>query len=117
MGLTAHVAQTVALKPGTPMDFTATWYASGTTMRSGLRVSEKFLAVDTTLIPLGSIIEMTYGDGSKEYRIAADTGSAIHGRIVDIYVPSEQTALQKGRQHITLRVLGTVSLEEMKRET
>ena len=73
------------------------------------------MATDPKVIPLGSIVEITYRDGSKEYRIAADTGSAIHNRIVDMFVWSHKEAIQKGRQKIKLRVLGSIDLEEMKK--
>lgn len=102
------------------MDFIATWYSPrggqgfGLRMRSGLTVSTRFMAVDTRIIPLGSIIEIEYQDGRKEYRIAADTGGAIRGRVVDMFVWSEAEARNNGRQKVKLRVIGSVSLEDMK---
>lgn len=73
------------------------------------------MATDPKVVPLGSIVEITYRDGSKEYRIAADTGGAIDNRIVDMFVWSHKEAIQKGRQKIELRVIGSIDLKEMKR--
>jgi 3D (Asp-Asp-Asp) domain-containing protein len=123
LGLSARVADTVHLNPGPSMDFTATWYTplggegSGLRMRSGLPVSTKFIAADTRFIPLGSIVEIEYLDGRKEYRIVGDTGGAIKGNIIDVFVWSEAEADRNGRQQIKLKVLGTVDLEAMKHES
>lgn len=93
------------------MSFTATWYTpsggegNGLTTRSGLPVSTKIIATDPSIIPLGSIVEIQYPDGHTEIRIAADTGGAIHGNIIDVFTWSESTAIHNGRQHVKLRVI------------
>jgi 3D (Asp-Asp-Asp) domain-containing protein len=45
------------------------------------------IAVDPSVIPLGSWVEVMFPDGRVEKRRADDTGGAIKGRHVDVYVP------------------------------
>lgn len=60
---------------------------------SGKRVEEnKTIAVDPTVIKLGSQV---YIDGYG-YMEAQDTGSAIKGNIIDVYIADHQEALQLG---------------------
>ena len=53
------------------------------------------IAVDPRVIPLGSLV---YVEGYGE-AIAADTGGAIQGNIVDIYVDSHEEAISWGRKY------------------
>jgi len=63
---------------------------------SGKRVEEgKTIAVDTKVIKMGSHV---YIDGYGEYE-AQDTGSAIKGNIIDVYVADHDQALQMGVQY------------------
>lgn len=80
--------------------------ANGTDVRgsiytpSGLRV----VAVDPSVIPLGSIVEVNTPSGTFTAE-AADTGGAIKGRIIDILVGSEAESRSYGRQQVKIRVL------------
>ncbi len=69
--------------------------ASGTRVREG-----RTIAVDPNLIPIGSVVFIP-GLG---WRIAEDVGYAVKGKVIDIYVGSGDTALEKakafGRQKI-----------------
>lgn len=53
------------------------------------------IAVDPRVIPLGSLV---YVEGYGQ-AIAADTGGAINGNIVDVYVDSYDTAVSWGRKY------------------
>lgn len=53
------------------------------------------IAVDPRVIPLGSLV---YVEGYGK-AIAADTGGAINGNIVDVYVDSYNTAVNWGRKY------------------
>src|SRR5690606_25922079 len=81
--------------------FTATYYDAnyqstgknpgdkgyGTTA-SGRKVQEGVtIAVDPNIIPLGTWVLIQYPDGRIEKRRADDTGSAIKGKKIDIYIP------------------------------
>jgi 3D (Asp-Asp-Asp) domain-containing protein len=94
------------------MDFIATWYTpaggvgNGLTTASGHKVSENSIAVDPSVIPLGSIVEVKYDDGRIERKWAVDTGGAIKGNKIDIFVWSEQQANKNGKQKVKVHVIG-----------
>lgn len=58
------------------------------------------VAVDPKLIPLGTKLHVPgYGHG-----IAADVGTAIKGRIIDLWMPSHAAARAWGRRTVTITV-------------
>ncbi|WP_244834247.1 3D domain-containing protein [Clostridium sp. BJN0001] len=59
------------------------------------------IAVDPSVIPLGSKV---YIDGYG-YAVAADTGSAIKGNIIDLYFNSYGETVQWGRKPVTVLIL------------
>lgn len=61
----------------------------------------KVIAVDPSVIPLGSKV---YVEGYG-YATAADTGSAIKGNRVDIFVPNEQDAVNWGVKNVKVKIL------------
>lgn len=61
----------------------------------------KVIAVDPNIIPLGTKV---YVEGYG-YAIAADTGGAIRGHKIDIFMPSRQQALQWGRRIVRVTIL------------
>lgn len=93
--------------------FVATFYTlaegsgTGRTATGTVPKAHRTLAVDPSIIPLGSTVEIKYPDGSTERRVAEDTGGAIHGNILDVYVVTVQEALNRGRQHVQLRIVHT----------
>ncbi|SFB98333.1 cystine transport system substrate-binding protein [Alkalibacterium subtropicum] len=72
-----------------------------TYMGIDLRINPRVIAVDPSVIPLGSMVEV---EGMGVY-IAGDTGGAINGKIIDIHFKTVAEALQWGRRHVTIRVL------------
>ncbi|AOM84630.1 G5 and 3D domain-containing protein [Salisediminibacterium beveridgei] len=92
------------------MNFTATAYTaycngcSGVT-RTGIDLranpNSRVIAVDPSVIPLGSRVEV---EGRGTF-LAADTGGAIKGRKIDIFMPDRSNALSFGRQSVRVRVL------------
>lgn len=60
------------------------------------------VAVDPTLIPLGSDVLVDYGDGELHQYRAEDTGSAIKGNRIDLCVSSHAEALQLGSRTATV---------------
>lgn len=59
------------------------------------------IAVDPSIIPLGSKVYIPgYGEA-----IAADTGGAIKGNRVDLFLNSENECINWGRQNATLYIL------------
>jgi 3D (Asp-Asp-Asp) domain-containing protein len=72
-----------------------------TTHHNGLRV----IAVDPSVIPLGSTVEIRYSDGSTERGTAQDIGGAIRGHKIDILRSSRDKAVQFGRQSVEIRIV------------
>ena len=58
------------------------------------------MAVDPAVIPLGSRITIPgYGSG-----IAADTGGAVVGNVIDVWFPTLEEAHAWGRRTVTITV-------------
>ncbi len=73
--------------------------ATGIDLRSN--PNQKVIAVDPSVIPLGSKVWVEgYGEA-----IAGDTGGAIKGNKIDVFIPSQGAALDWGRKNITIKVL------------
>jgi peptidoglycan DL-endopeptidase CwlO len=69
---------------------------------SGLPVGVGVIAVDPGVIPLGTRVYVPgYGPA-----VAADTGSAIRGAIIDLWMPSTAAARAWGRRTVTITVYG-----------
>ncbi|WP_078432984.1 3D domain-containing protein [Metabacillus halosaccharovorans] len=95
---------------GQEMTVTATAYTancegcSGTTA-TGINLNanpdKKVIAVDPSVIPLGSTVEVE-GYGTA---VAADTGGAIKGNKIDVFIPSKSDAVNWGRKKVKIKVL------------
>ncbi len=84
------------------MTVVATAYALPGSTATGLPVGPGIVAVDPTVIPFGTHMTIPgYGEG-----VAADTGSAIKGARIDVWVPTEAQAEQWGVQTITIYLHG-----------
>ena len=60
----------------------------------------KVIAVDPSIIPLGTRVWVEgYGEA-----IAADTGGAIKGNKIDVFMPSKKQAYAWGRKKVTIKV-------------
>jgi 3D (Asp-Asp-Asp) domain-containing protein len=80
---------------------TRTGYDVSNTVRyKGMRI----IATDPRIIPLYSIVKISYGD-SEFYAISLDTGGAIKGYRIDYLVGSESEAIQFGRRKIMVEVI------------
>lgn len=75
--------------------FEVTCYSLQGTTASGRPVGPDVVATDPRVIPLGTYIEIA-GIGR---RVAADTGGAIKGKILDIWMADRNACIQFGRQH------------------
>jgi peptidoglycan DL-endopeptidase CwlO len=75
-------------------------YCGGVGTASGLPLGWGTVAVDTRIFPFGTKMYIPgYGDG-----VAADTGSAIIGTIIDIWFPTCTQARAWGRKTLTITV-------------
>jgi 3D (Asp-Asp-Asp) domain-containing protein len=88
-----------------PMEsYTATAYAFPGRTASGRLVGKGVIAADPRVLPLGSRVRVEAGNWSGEY-VVADTGGAIRGRKIDIWVPTTGEACRFGRRKVKLTVL------------
>ena len=92
--------------PGARLRFTATAYCRGTTTASGVNVRNGIAAADPDLLPVGSVIQVDrLGERYNGIYTVMDTGPAVQGRHIDIYMWSCNEALQLGRRVIGINVL------------
>lgn len=91
---------------GTQLPFTATAYCKGETTASGVAVRSGVAAADPALLPVGTVVRVdTRNPRYDGIWTIMDTGPAIQGRTVDLYLWSCHEALAFGRQPIRLTVL------------
>jgi len=77
---------------------TATGYSLGGTTATGLPVGFGVVAVDPSVIPLGTHMTVPgYGEA-----VAADTGGAIVGATIDLWFPTTAQAMAWGRRTVTV---------------
>ncbi len=85
-------------------NFSATAYSDFGITFSGVLVQRGIVAADPEILPIGSVIEVAAGPYSGIY-VVMDTGAVVKGRLIDIYLPDEEEAIQFGRQEVRVRVL------------
>ena len=86
--------------------FTATAYCKGTTTASGVNVRTGIAAADPDLLPVGSVIQVSkLGERYNGIYTIMDTGPAVQGRHIDVYMWSCNEALELGRREIQINVL------------
>ena len=88
----------------TGLSYIATAYSLRGRTASGLLVSKGLIAADPRLLPLGSRVRLEAGAYSGEY-LVADTGSAVRGRHIDIWIPTGREAMRFGRRPVKLTIL------------
>ena len=104
----AVLRETTALPtPGARLAFSATAYCKGETTASGAGVHSGVAAADPELLPVGTVVDINSAPGSRYNGIytVLDTGPAVQGRQVDLYMWSRNEALEFCRQPIHLTVL------------
>ena len=103
----ATLRETTALPlPGSRLAFSATAYCKGITTASGVPVQSGVAAADPELLPVGSVVEIdSLPQKYNGIYTVMDTGPAVRGRQVDVYMWSCNEALQFGRRPIHLTVL------------
>jgi 3D (Asp-Asp-Asp) domain-containing protein len=81
--------------------FTATAYCLRGKTASGGSVRRGIVAADPRILPLGTRINLNAGSYSGSY-LVADTGGAVKGRKLDIWVPNCSEARRFGRRNVTV---------------
>jgi 3D (Asp-Asp-Asp) domain-containing protein len=96
----------IAKPPPTEVQtFSATAYSIEGKTASGAQTRKGVVAADPKILPLGSRIRVSdAGTYDGEY-VVHDTGPAIKGREIDIYVASDAEAKRFGRRSVKVEVL------------
>lgn len=81
--------------------------ANGTDIRNGNIYSNGYrvIAADPRVIPMNSIVKITYSSGNTEMAIVADVGGKIKGKIIDIAFASEAETPAFGRQQVQIELI------------
>lgn len=93
--------------PGARLRFTATAYCRGTTTASGVNVRNGIAAADPDLLPVGSVIQVErLGERYNGIYTVMDTGPAVQGRHIDIYMWNcNEARYEFGRRNAGITVL------------
>lgn len=82
------------------MTVVATAYCLKGTTATGIPTGWGVVAVDPAVIPLGTKMSIPgYGEG-----VAADTGPAVRGAMIDVWFPQCSQALAWGRKVVTITI-------------
>jgi 3D (Asp-Asp-Asp) domain-containing protein len=86
--------------------FVATAYCHGTITAAGTRVRDGIVAADPAVLPLGTVIRVG-GLGQRYNRVyhVMDTGRAVRGRRIDVYVSNCAEAIEFGRRSAVVTVI------------
>jgi 3D (Asp-Asp-Asp) domain-containing protein len=103
---TTVVETGVLPQAGNRLVFRATAYCKGETTASGVGVRTGIAAADPAILPVGSVVRLeTPNPRYSGVWTIMDTGPAVRGRLVDLYMWSCKEALQFGRRSVRLTVL------------
>lgn len=89
-----------------PQTYTATAYALHGRTASGTQTRRGIIAADRRVLPIGTRVRVDAGNAHSGEYVVADTGGAIKGRKIDIWVPSNGEAMRFGKRQIKLTVMG-----------
>jgi 3D (Asp-Asp-Asp) domain-containing protein len=99
----ASVTQAAAAEK---LRFRATAYCKGTTTASGATVRTGIAAADPELLPVGSVVRIdALGPKYNGVYTIMDTGPAVQGRTIDLYMWSCHEALAFGSRRVQLSVV------------
>src|SRR5688572_14880860 len=106
LGPVAAESTTQPPAPGLRLPFGATAYCKGLVTAAGVAAQTGVAAADPSLLPLGSVVQIDAPDARYNgiYSVV-DTGPAVQGRLIDIYMWSCHEALRFGRRPVHVTVL------------
>jgi 3D (Asp-Asp-Asp) domain-containing protein len=82
----------------------ATAYCIDGTTKSGAQTRDGVIAADPKLLPLGSLVRI-HGLGQRRTYTVLDTGPAVKGREIDIFMSDCRKAKRFGRRQVRLEIL------------
>jgi len=90
----------------TPLHMSATAYCERGKTSSGVHAQSGIVAADPRHLPLGTRLRVVApGQPHNGTYVVADTGSAINGRDLDIFMASCRQAKAFGKRVVTVRIL------------
>ena len=98
-------------------NFKATAYTAcnvwGNATASGMYARRGVIAVDPSVIPMGTKVYVEGLNGASDYgyAIAGDTGGAINGNIIDLYMEDESTCRNWGVKRVNIYILEDQSVD------
>ncbi|MFL5386817.1 MAG: 3D domain-containing protein [Longimicrobiaceae bacterium] len=88
------------------LSLSSTMYCLKGEMRTGVRTRDGMAAGDPRVLPLGSVVRVSWPDGRPiGIFVIMDTGGAIRGMDIDLYVDSCAEARRWGRHQVVAEVL------------
>lgn len=88
------------------LEMSSTMYCLKGHMRTGVRTRDGMAAGDPRVLPLGSVVRVSHPDGRPiGIFTIMDTGGAIRGNKIDLYVDSCREAIRWGRAPVVAEVL------------
>jgi 3D (Asp-Asp-Asp) domain-containing protein len=103
------VPSDTAARPPAPRPETAifevTAYSIEGRTAKGTRAREGVVAADPEVLPLGSRVRLVDADQYSGEYVVEDTGRAIKGRELDVYLASDAEAKRFGRRKVTVEIL------------
>lgn len=87
-----------------PQVFSATAYTIKGRTATGKQTKRGVIAADPRVLPLGSVVKLHAGDYTGVYTVH-DTGAAVKGHTIDVWMPSPREARTFGRRKVKLVVL------------
>lgn len=96
-------AASVAAVPST-MRVTATAYCLKGKTQSGTQARVGIVAADPRVLPVGTVLRILDGAHAGIYSVM-DTGAAVKGRKIDIFIPDCEVAERFGERTLRIRVI------------
>ena len=93
-------------QPGDALSLTATAYCHDGTTKSGAHTRSGIAAADPRVLPVGSVVRIL--GPAKRYAgiyTVMDTGEAVKGRRIDLFIADCGRAEQFGRRTVRVRIL------------
>ncbi|HEX4347121.1 MAG TPA: 3D domain-containing protein [Vicinamibacterales bacterium] len=91
--------------PAPTASFMATAYCRGSVTASGDSVRPGVIAADPAVLPLGSVVRITGLAPYDGTYTVLDTGAAVRGRRIDLYMADCSAARRFGRRMADIKIL------------
>jgi 3D (Asp-Asp-Asp) domain-containing protein len=104
--LDAGLTRGTRYRPATTiLQLTATAYCHAGTTKSGVWTRPGIVAADPRIVPLRSLIRIVSPERYAGIYQVMDTGGAIKGRRLDLFIPSCAHAIRFGRQPVVVQLV------------